>query len=249
VVLRNVFSQENFKEKFLKKYKDISESKNIILLFEEEKILAGDKLLKILKKEAQCQEFPLLDGDKLEKWLKDEFKKRNASVEPGVIRKLIEFVGDDLWQLNNEIEKLACFKAGKEIEMKDISLLVRPKIETDIFKTIDAIAQKDKKKSLLLLHRHLGKGDSPLYLLSMISFQFRNILVVKDLMEKQRPYYAILKTLKLHPFVIKKSYEQARGFSYGELKKIYRKIFQIDLDLKTGKLKPETALDMFLTEI
>lgn len=249
VILRNVFSQDGFEKRFLENYKDILLSKNIILLFEEGKILANDKLLKLSKKDAQCQEFLSLGGERLRKWIRDEFKKRNSSAELGVAEKLIESVGDDLWQLNNEIEKLACFKAGDKVEVKDVGLLVRPKIETDIFKTIDAIAQKDKKRAILLLHKHLERGDSPLYLLSMISFQFRNLLVVKDLVEKQKPYYAILKTLKLHPFVIKKSYQQAMGFSYAELKKIYHKIFQVDLDLKTGKLKPETALDLFLTEI
>jgi DNA polymerase III delta subunit len=34
-----------------------------------------------------------------------------------------------------------------------------------------------------------------------------------------------------------------------ELKKIYRKIFQIDSDIKTGKIEPETALDLLLAEI
>ena len=34
-----------------------------------------------------------------------------------------------------------------------------------------------------------------------------------------------------------------------ELKKIYQKIFQIDLDIKTGKIEAETALDLLLAEI
>jgi len=35
--------------------------------------------------------------------------------------------------------------------------------ENDIFKTIDALASKDKKLALFLLHKHLDNGDNALY--------------------------------------------------------------------------------------
>ena len=50
--------------------------------------------------------------------------------------------------------------------------MVRPKIETAIFETIDTLAQRNKKKALRLLQDHLDKGDSPFYLLKMINFQY-----------------------------------------------------------------------------
>jgi DNA polymerase-3 subunit delta len=151
--------------------------------------------------------------------------------------------------LSNEIKKLANFKKGEKIESKDVKLLVKPTIETAIFETIDAISLQDKKRAISLIHRHLEKGDNPSYLLSMINYQFRNILIIKDLIEKRYPYYSILKTTKLHPFVVKKSYQQAYKFSLQELKKIYQKIFQVDLDIKTGKIEPEIALDLFISSI
>ena len=127
--------------------------------------------------------------------------------------------------------------------------MVRSKIETDIFKTIDAIAEKNKKRALELLHKHLEKGDSPLYLLSMINYQFRNLLIVKDFIERCKPYNIILRKSGLHPFVVKKSYYQSQKFSFQELKKIYRKVFQIDLNIKTGRIESEMALDLLIAEI
>ena len=53
----------------------------------------------------------------------------------------------------------------------------------------------------------------------------------------------------LHPYIIKKASWQARKFSFEDLKKIYQKIFQADLGIKTGKIEPETALDMLIAEI
>jgi len=165
------------------------------------------------------------------------------------LEKLIEYIGNDLWQMSNEIKKLASFKNNKTLRIEDIELLVRSKIETDIFKTIDAIAEKNKKQALNLFHKHLEKGDSPLYLLSMINYQFRNLLIVKDLIEKHKPYDVILKKSGLHPFVVKKSYYQSQRFTFQELKKIFQKIFKADLDIKTGRIQPEIALDLLIAEI
>jgi len=122
-------------------------------------------------------------------------------------------------------------------------------METDIFKTIDFIASKNKKLALKLLHRHLEKGEHPLYLLSMIIFQFRNLLEIRDLLEKGTPYWLLFRKSNLNNYIIKKSYQLAKKFSLSELKRIYRKIFEIDFNIKTGKLESETALDLLIGEI
>ncbi len=248
-VVFNAFSNKSFKEKFLEKKEDFINSEDIIILFEEGDIRKNDKLLKLLKEKAKVQEFSLLSGSKLLSWIKKRFKEKGFDINNNIAEKLTSFVGNDLWRMENEISKLASYKKGKEIKEEDIDLLVKPEIETDIFKTIDAIAQKDKKKALSFMHEHLEKGDTPLYLLSMIGYQIRNILSVKEMTEKSLPYNIALKKTGLHPFVFKKSYSQSSSFSLVELKKIYQKIFEVDLSIKVGKIEAETALDLIVAGI
>ena len=83
----------------------------------------------------------------------------------------------------------------------------------------------------------------------MIAYQFKNLLIIKELQEAQNPYGVIAKKAGLHPFVVQKSYSLCNQFSIEQLKKIYQKIFQIDLDIKTVKIESETALDLLLAEI
>lgn len=248
-VVTNIFANSDFKEKFYQNKKDFLISEDIILIYEEKDFNKNNSLFKFLKKNAKSQEFKFLTGQRLKTWIKKEFDRYETKIDPGVLEKLIEYIGNDLWQMSNEIKKLASFKNNKTIKAEDIELLVRSKIETDIFKTIDSIADKNKKQALNLLHKHLEKGDSPLYLLSMINYQFRNLLIVKDLIEKQKPYNIILKRSGLHPFVVKKSYYQSQKFTFQELKKIFQKIFEADLNIKTGKIQPEIALDLLIAEI
>ncbi len=251
-ILTNVFTNPEFKGRFLKPSKRFTETDDIILFYEGGAVSQNDSLFKFLKTQAKVQEFKPLTKTPLKNWIKRELAKVQTTVTPQALDKLVDFVGNNLWQMSQEIKKLVAYthnRQRKEIQPEDIDLLVKAKIETDIFKTIDAIASKDKKTALRLLHKHLEKGDNPLYLLSMINYQFRNLLIVKDLMEKQKPYYSILKEAKLHPFVVQKCLQQAQRFRLEELKKIFHKIFQIDVDIKTGRIDPETALDLLITEI
>ncbi len=253
MVLKNAFFNAKFKRKFLEKSKKFRDSKDIILFYEEGEFSKNDALFNFLKKQAKFQEFKLLESQRLKNWAKKEFEKYQCQVSDRALGKLIEFIGNDLWQISNEIKKLVSYKKKQEIGEEDVELLVKPKIETDIFKTIDAISSGNKKQALLLIHKHLEKGDSPLYLLSMINFQFRNLLLVKSCGSKAELYVndmrILSEKLKLHPYVIRKSIQQARRFTIDELKKIYQKIFQADLTIKTGKVEPETALDLFIAEI
>ncbi len=244
-ILNDTFSNQGFKDSFLENSERFVKSDNVILFYETRGDLAKDPFFTFLKKEAKSQEFGLLAAQQLKNWLKKEFEAKGAKIAPEALEEMIDFVGNNLWQLANETQKLAAFKKDGKIEVKDVKLLVKPEIETDIFKTIDAIALKNKKQALTLLHQHLEKGDSPLFLLSMIAFQFRNILSIKDLVEKGKSPVRS----GLHPFVARKAYQQAQKFTLSELKKIYQKIFEVDYNIKTGQADPQTALDLLVADL
>ncbi len=265
IIIQNVFVNKKFQEDFLENVKELENIKDIVVIYED---IAPDqrlKIFKLLQKHAKCQEFNYLSPANLRKWVMNEFsaqgrpasgwENNKLKINNDAVDLLINFVGSDLWRMTNEIEKLTNYIAAWDnkkdliVEKRDVELLVKPNIENDIFKTIDALASKNKKLALSLLHKHLDNGDAPLYLLSMIAYQFRNLLIIKDLQESQTPYGFIAKKSGLHPFVVQKSGYLCNQFSMAELKKIYQKIFQIDSDIKTGRADSETAIDVLLSEI
>lgn len=257
IVVKNIFSDAKFQEDFLENIKNLKELKDIIIVFEDSAPDQRTKLFKALQKNAKCQEFNCLQPAMLKKWVALEFSARGGPasggekvrINPDAVDLLVSFVKNDLWKMVNEINKLVNYKQGSVIKKEDVELLVKPDIENDIFKTIDALASKNKKLALVLLHKHLDDGDAPLKLLSMISYQFKNLLIIKELQDARNSYPAVVKKSGLHPFVAQKSYYLCNQFSFDKLKKIYQKIFQIDSDIKTGKVEPETALDLLLAEI
>jgi len=247
IVATDPFLNNYFKGKFLEEAETFLDLDNIIILFQEGEIKKEKKLLNFLEKKAKTQKFSILTGQNLKNWVIKKFGKQK--IEPDALDLLLDYVGSDLWRMSNEIEKLRNYRKDKIIKKEDVKLQVKPVIEVDIFQTIDAMAQRRKDSALRLFQKHLENGDSPLYLVSMINYQFRNLLTIKDFVEKCKPYGIILKKSGLHPFVVKKSYFQCKQFSQEELKKIYQKIFLIDLEIKTGKLSPDAGLEMLIAEI
>jgi len=250
IILRNLFSVKGgpaigWQEDFLGAFKNLEKLNDIVVVFEDGVVDKRTKLFKGLGKYSRCQEFVFLQPAMLKKWVSAEFAKNNSKIDFQAQDLLLNFVGNNLWQMENEIKKLSNYKKTGVINKQDVELLVRPSIENDIFRTIDAIASKNKKQALELLHKHLENGDNCLYLLSMFAYQFRNLLIIKELKDSQKP----LAGSGLHPFVVQKSSYLCSQFSFDQLKKIYQKIFQVDLDIKTGKIEPELALDLLVSEI
>ncbi len=248
LIINNFFSKKEFQEIFIKNIEPMLKNENVIIIYEKDKIDKRTKSFKDLIKKTESQEFELLDNIKIQAWIEKEIKKMGGKIEKEAVLSLINYIGNDLWALSNELQKIINFRNKELIKKEHIQLLIKPKIETDIFRTIEAIAKQDNKTALSLIEKHLEKGDSPLYLLSMINFQFRNMLIVKDFMEHHKPYNVILKKSGLHPFVVRKSYEHCSKFSFSELKKIYQEIFEIDLDIKTGKIDPIIALERLIVK-
>lgn len=234
--LENVFSNEEFKKEFLKNIDALSKSEHILVLVEKNKIKKTNKLLKVLEKVAQCQEFTVLTGLKLKNWIKKEIASYGAEIEPFALNQLINFVGGDIWRMSQEIKKLSAYT--KRITEKEVKLFVKPRVSAEIFETIESLARGEKGVALRMVQGHLDKGDSPFYLLKMFIFQFRNLLLVKSGHKGG-----------MHPYVFKKTMALSYRFSLDELKNVYQKIFQVDLNMKTGKINAEEGLKMLIASI
>ena len=232
IIVNNLLSNQKNKEDFLSQIDLFKKSENILILVEENEVLG-----KIIDDFDKVNKFDLLSGLKLKDWIKKKVLSLESEIEEEAINKIVEYIGGDLWQINNELMKLSSY--SKKITSDNVSKMVRPKNEINIFDTLDAVAQKNKKKAISLLRIHVDKGDSPIFLLSMIASQIRNIISVKN--------GTVVK--QMNPFVYKKSVSQAKNFTMEDLKKIYSRILELDFEIKMGKINPDISLDVLISEI
>ena len=248
IILENPFNEKGFQKMFFeyaKKNKIKNDQDIIAVLFQEGKLAAS-----VLKRKVNMfEEFIPLKGVNLLNWIKKSVSENNGSIDGEAVNELSLRVGNDLWQMNGEINKLISYKKNQLITKEDVILLVKSGINLNIFATIDALASRNKKSALRLLHQHLNQGVNENYLFSMFVYQIRNLLKIKDLMEKGTPFPLLASKSGLHPFVVKKTLQQAANFSLIQLQTIYRCLLEIETKTKTGRAGILTALDLFVMEI
>lgn len=200
-----------------------------ILIFHEEK--SADKrtsLYKTIKKLGTVEDFPELDNAQTSRWIQKHFQ-----LQAPIASYLTQYAGTNLWKLSNEIEKLKTY--NPEISKENIHKLVRPSLSTSIFNLTDSISQKNIQKSLSTLNNLVESGEDIHMIFHMIVRQFRLTIQIKDLAAKNQT-----NRIKQHPFVIKKTSQQAHNFSPQKLQTIYKELLKIDRDTKTGKIKTST---------
>lgn len=251
VVIENILNQkkENLKEEVLELFKQGLPESSVIVFWEEKEFDKRKKLAKYVIKNSQVEEFKYLLGGSLNNWIRKEVEVRGGIMANNTVDKLASYVGSDLWQMSNEIDKLIVYKKNTEIIDSDIDLLVKAKLDTNIFNFIDAIGSKDKSRALNLLHDQLESGENIQYLLSMLNYQFRNLLTIKELTENGFNQNNMSQQVKMHPYVIKKTIQQGSQYNLESLKIIYQKLLDLDAAIKTGKIDAILGLDLLVVAL
>jgi DNA polymerase-3 subunit delta len=161
--------------------------------------------------------------------------------------RLAAVVGADLRLLDQEIVKLVTYTAGEgAIAEPDVEMLVPYSQEAVIFDLVDALGHRDGRTAARTLHRLLEEGEHPLGLFGMIVRQFRLLIQVKELKAKGATAREVATTLGIHPFPAGKLHTQASHFTTAQLEKVYRHLSETDVEIKTGEIRPEVALDLLV---
>lgn len=258
LLLKRIISASSSEEQakmldFLKKNSESlkSDSDLVIIFWEETAPRKNNALFKFLLIQAKKQNLEKLTGIKLNEWILQRIKiNGGVGISRPALEKLITHTTENTAIISQEIEKLISFSDGKIIDETAIDLLLEARVDSDIFKTIEALSSNNKKLALKLLRAHLDRGDDPFYLFSMFIYQFRNLLRISSLLEGGIfNEFEIAKLTKLHPYVVKKSLAGARSFGNQKLKIIFAKLGAIDTKIKLGRIDVKLALEKFIGEL
>ncbi len=190
-------------------------------------------------------------ASELPRWINDRAKKLGGSIEPGAAQRLSALIGGDLRRLDSELNKLITYvNAQRSITEKDVLLLVSDASTSSVFDLVDALGKRDGKRAAHELHHLLDQGENPLGLLAMIVRQYRLLILVKELQARNLSPDAMAKELGQHPFAIKKINDQARNYrDLAQLETIYRRLLEIETEIKTGQTSDVLALDLLVAGV
>lgn len=250
VILKNILAR--LSEKDLIKLETVLATKkltpDLTLIFSEKEIDARKKIIKTLKKIARVEEFKAMPPWQIKAWIAKKVKAEDGTIENAALEK-ISFLTTDLYRLENELKKLMLFtNRDKRITLDAVNLLVVFDLKESIFNFVENVAAKKKSAALNFFQNEIKRGTGPPYLVTMIAYQFKNLLQIKYLVEKGFQEKQIIETAKIHPYALRKNLPLLQNFTLNALKRIYREILVLDLEVKTQK-NPLEAFENFLLKI
>ncbi len=235
------------REQFAKCITDLP--KTTILVLIDKEITNKNPLLKEIAINAQVKVFPLLNRKDLIIWAQKRIVQGGGRISIPALELIVKLVGNDLWSLAGEIDKLILYTNGHNIEEKDIKAIVSHAQEANVFSMIDAIMENKIGFAEELLQQLLDHGATPTYLLWMLHRQVRLIVLSKELIAQKKSNKEIQSILGLSDYPLQKTVEQAGKYSEVMLKEFYEKLLETDLAIKTGKYEGELALNILVAEL
>lgn len=219
-----------------------------VLVLIDDSLKTQNPLLKALSPLATTKSFPRLKGESLKNWCQKRVAQAGGRISEGAASLLAELVGDDLWALAAEIDKLLLYSEGHTIAKSDVQAVVSQARQASVFLLVDAVLEGRLAEAIRLLHRLLEEGAHPAYLLVMLTRQFRLALQAKELHSQGLKLPEIKQQLGL-TYAAEKALAQGHQHSQRRLEKAYRQLLEADLSIKRGKYDGELALDLLVAEL
>lgn len=217
------------------------------ILFLENDVDKRGKLYKAILKYGYIAEMNGLSEKELLYWIIRECKRNKFQIETKIASYLLYVVGSDMIQLEEEIKKLGSFlPENAQATSHDIDIICTKSLETKIFDLINAMLDGKPKEAITIYHNLLLMKESPLMVLAMIIRQFRMILQCKVLLEQGKTQSQIASKMNIRDFMVRGYLKQSKYFKVGELKQALEYCLQTDVNIKTGKLNGELALELLL---
>ena len=241
IIVKEVDKFSSDEKKMILKYLKLPNNSTTLVLESVLSFYRND----FLKEAAKCTKFIKCDrpDDKsAAAWIKSKFASNKKKISLELADVVRERSGNDLIKLKNEIAKIATFACEKnEITEKDIEAVLGRSYYNTAFELVNLIAAK-KIDLILESLDGLLTTEKPQQLLSVLAWQFRNFLKIKNLSKVPRAD-EVMSVLRIGRLSAEKCIVQSKCFEKRDLKKKLETLLETDFFIKQGKLAPLYAIE------
>lgn len=224
------------------------ENEDTILIFTviKDKLDERKKIVKRLKEQKKLKEFN--KPSNIYEFIVKEADEYQISKENQKL--LLDRIGDNLYTIHQEIEKLKQYKdTDKAITKDDILNVTVKNVDIDIFNLIDNIVSKQKEKALESYNEMLKLGEEPIKIIIMLANQFRIMYQARNLYKKGYSEKDIASLLNIHPYRIKLALNKSQTFTDEVLLEYIEALSDLDIQIKTGTVSKDLCLELFILKI
>ncbi len=215
-----------------------------VLVIFAEKIDKRKKAIKTLLDKAHCVEFKKPYDNQLPQWISHLCQNLDLKISTEGIHRLHRLVGNNLTELDNQIQKIQQYISGrKNIELADVNAVVSFSREESIFDFTKAIGQKDRVKALEQLVSLLDQGQNEVGIVSLLSRHVRLLLTVRYGMDQGIGGAKLASIAQVPSYFIESYCDQARLWPVRKLEDALVVLHETDKALKTSPVSSHIWLE------
>ena len=215
----------------------------------EPEIDKRSKAYKWIKKNGYVGEF--LKKDQTEKvlmrWVAALLGREKKQIRESDVRFFLERVGDDMFQIKNETDKLISYVGERpELTREDIEAITSGEVQNKIFDLVAAIAEGNKRQALAYYDDLILLKEPPMRILFLIVRQYRILLLIANMRGLHKPDKDIAQAAGIPVFAIRKNAAQLRGYTMSSLEHCIASCMQIEEEVKTGRIGDQIGLETLI---
>lgn len=245
----NIFTSSNdiLTDKIINYLNNYNDKSYLVFTLLSDKIDNRKKITKVMSDKGNVIDLNKKDIDT--NYIISYLKENGYQINMSDARMILNKVGNNLFSINNELDKLMLFKLeDKVIDKNSIDLLINENIDSSLFALVDSITNKDKNKMLKLYHECLLESD-PIMIINMLANKYILLYQVKRLISDGYSDDKIAKELEVHPYPVKLARNMCYSYSVKEILDIILKLANLDKDIKLGNVNGEEGLEFLLLSI
>ena len=182
-------------------------------------------------------------------WIMRHFKSHGKRISDKNIEYLMSRCGSSMVYLSGEIEKVALYAKGDEVQRKDIDAVTIQTVESRVYDMINAVLSDNSQKAFHLLKDLYEQGTEPVVINAALSKQISDLLLIKLCLKRTKSSQDIAKTLSMPAWLVRKNMELVKNHGTHELKMAISACAQADMDIKSSKVDPETVIEILVGKL
>tara|TARA_B100000989_G_scaffold291208_1_gene265420 strand:- start:1086 stop:2093 length:1008 start_codon:yes stop_codon:yes gene_type:complete len=208
-------------------YLDNLNSKTILVLTFNENIDRRKKVYKSSQKNGVVFESKKIFENQLYKWIENQCTNKSIELHPNSIKIISDFIGNDLFQIDNELEKLKLNSVkGKVISPNEVESIIGFSKEYNFFELTKVIGKNNLNKTLEIVSymtKNTKKYPLPLIISTIYSF-FNKLFIYHSIENKKEAS----KILGINPYFIDEYHQASLIYNMKRISKIFDFLLEAD---------------------
>ena len=211
-----------------------------------------DKRLRVAKsfaEKAVAVEFKPLEQGEAVKWIRDRMRQAGADADQRTVDAIVALAGEDAGKLAVEVEKLATAALpDKIISYELVERLTKHSRVLSNFDLTDHLVAGRREAALAAMRKILDDGAEPVMILGLLSYNFRQLFVAKELMNQGLDRIQVISEMGLRGRT-DRLLSAARRADAERFKRFLRRIADADIAIKTSIGTPRLQIEMLVCEL